>query len=103
MKIVVGNINHSTLSITINTSRLDAATAAAFKSECEALWQPAITHVVADLGTVEFIDSSGVGALLNLYRRLPPSNPSVKLRNAKPAVQAVIEMLRLHRIFELES
>ena len=103
MKIVSGSITDSTLTITINTARLDAATASAFKSDCEALWQSSVTNVVADLSSVEFIDSSGVGALLNLYRRLPPANPSVKLRNTKPTVQAVIELLRLHRIFELEG
>jgi len=103
MKIVEGKINDSTLSITIHASRLDAATASPFKSECEALWQPSITGVTADLSSVEFIDSSGVGALLNLYRRLPPANPSVKLHNVRPGVQAVIELLRLHRIFELEA
>jgi len=59
--------------------------------------------VFADLASLDFIDSSGVGALLSLYKRLPPPNPSVKLLRVKPTVQAVIELLRLHRIFEIEA
>jgi anti-sigma B factor antagonist len=55
------------------------------------------------LSQVTFLDSSGIGALLSLYKLLPTSNPSFKLRCVQPAVQAMIELLRLHRIFDLES
>ena len=103
MKIVEAKLEGSELSLRVNSSRLDAPTAAGFKKDCEELWQPGIVSVRVDLSQVQFIDSSGVGALLSLYKRLPTPNPTVKLECVQPAVQAVIELLRLHRIFELEA
>lgn len=91
------------LRITLKTRRLDAAGARDFKQECEAAWSPGVTAVIIDLEAVDFIDSSGVGALLSLYKKLPPGQASVKLARLKPTVQSVIELLRLHRIFEIQA
>ena len=103
VKLVDAYVNGTTLEVMVNASRLDASTAREFKKRCEEVWRPEVAAVSADLAQVSFLDSSGVGALLSLYRRLPSSNPSVKLRRVQPAVQAVIELLRLHRIFEIEN
>jgi anti-sigma B factor antagonist len=91
------------LKITIRVRRLDAASARDFKLECEAAWQAATDVVEIDLGQVDFVDSSGIGALLSVYKRLPPQSGGVKLVRVKPAVQSVIELLRLHRIFEIQA
>jgi len=103
MKILEGRLEGTGLALTVAIPRLDASAAADFKKEIEALWKPGITGVSADLAQVNFIDSSGIGALLGLYKRLQPPNQSVKLLRVKPPVQAVIELLRLHRIFEIET
>lgn len=91
------------LKIVVRGRRLDAATARDFKLECEAAWQAGVAAVEIDLGQVEFVDSSGVGALLSVYKKLPAQSAGVKLVRVKPAVQSVIELLRLHRIFEIST
>lgn len=91
----------SALMITLKVPRLDAAVARGFKQECEDAWSDAITSVEIDLSVVQFIDSSGIGALLSIYKKLPAGSASVRLLKASPEVQSVIELLRLHRIFEL--
>ncbi len=103
MKTLEARVDGAELCLAINVPRLDAASAPDFKKTIEAIWKPGITSVSADLSQVEFIDSSGVGALLSLYKRLPMPNPGVKLQHVKAPVQAVIELLRLHRIFEIEA
>lgn len=103
MKTLEAKLDGTTLHLSVLVSRLDAATAREFKEECAKVWPAEGTAVIADLSKLEFIDSSGVGALLSLYKRLPPPNQSVKLRGVQAPVQAVIELLRLHRIFELEA
>jgi anti-sigma B factor antagonist len=90
------------LDILAHVRRLDAATAREVKEEVEKAWGAGIQTVGIDLQGVEFIDSSGVGALLSIYKRLPAGTGSVKLRHVQPAVQSVIELLRLHRVFELQ-
>jgi anti-sigma B factor antagonist len=103
MKTFDAKLEGGTLTLTLFVSRLDAASASEFKKEIATIWKPEINTVFADLCNLEFIDSSGVGALLSLYKRLPPPNPSVKLLRTSPPVQAVLELLRLHRIFEIEA
>ena len=93
----------STLYLVVKVARLDAAEARGFKQECETAWSDQVGAVEIDLGGVQFIDSSGIGALLSVYKKLPAGTSSVKLTNVTPTVQSVIELLRLHRIFELES
>lgn len=84
-------------------ARLDASTVRDFKNEWQGIWKSKIDDVSVDLREVAFVDSSGIGALLSLYKRLPPSNPGLKLRRVQPSVQAVIELLRLHRIFDVQA
>ena len=103
MKTLEARVDGADLFLTIAVPRLDAAAAPDFKKTIESIWKPGISRVTADLSQVEFVDSSGVGALLSLYKRLPMPNPGVKLQHMKPPVQAVIELLRLHRIFGIES
>jgi anti-sigma B factor antagonist len=89
------------LTLNLKVSRLDAAVARTFKQEVEQVWSEKIKTVVIDMGPVGFIDSSGIGALLSIYKKLPPGGPSVRLTAVAPAVESVIHLLRLHRIFEI--
>jgi anti-sigma B factor antagonist len=102
MRTLRASVDGGCLELHVTLSRLDAASAADFRKECGEAWDGTVNRVVVDLNEVQFVDSSGVGALLGLYKRLPPPNPNVVLRHVQPPVQSVIELLRLHRIFELE-
>ena len=93
----------SSLTLNVKVARLDAAAARNFKQECDKAWSSDVRSVLIDMGPVGFIDSSGIGALLSVYKKLPPGSPSVRLVGVKPAVESVIELLRLHRIFEIVS
>lgn len=88
------------LRIFVTTSRLDAQVVGDFKAAVEKAWAPEVQRVEIDFEPVEFLDSSGVGALLGVYKRLPTPG-QVRLTNLQPGVQTVIEMLRLHRVFDL--
>ena len=103
METIDAEIDGATLKIFVKVARLDASTVREFKRECQKIWISKINDVRVDLSQVTFLDSSGIGALLSLYKLLPRSNPSFKLRCVQPAVQAMIELLRLHRIFDVQS
>ena len=103
MKTIDAEINGTTLNLFVKVVRLDASTARDFKRESQEVGKSEIKDVSVDLSQVTFIDSSGIGALLSLYKRMPSSNPGLKLRRVQPSVQAVIELLRLHRIFDVEA
>ncbi|RME72496.1 MAG: anti-sigma factor antagonist [Verrucomicrobia bacterium] len=95
-------LSNDLLKITLTLPRLDARVVADFKAAVEEAWSPEVKRVEIDFATVEFLDSSGVGALLSIYKRLP-APAQVRLVNLQPGVQTVIEMLRLHRVFELQA
>lgn len=95
-------ISGQTLFVFINLPRLDASASAALKKRLNFDIDPAVGRAEVDLSAVQFIDSSGVGVLLSIYRKLPQADSEVVLRNVQAGVQAVIELLRLHRIFKVE-
>ncbi len=88
--------------IQLDTPRLEAACISEFKEGLDQNWKPSIHHVSIDCKQVEFIDSSGIGALLSVQKRLAKEN-AVTLLNTQAAVMSVIELLRLHRIFNLKN
>lgn len=101
--ILEGRIDKKTLHMTLGINRLDASVSREFKREFDALWSPDVTEVEVDLNEVDFVDSSGVGALLGVYKRVPENSGIVILKRVKAPVQSVIELLQLHRIFEIQN
>jgi anti-sigma B factor antagonist len=92
-----------TVRLKILRARLDAGGSPQFKEQIGALWKDSFVHAEIEMTNVDFIDSSGVGFLLSILRRFPEDTGKVVLKGLKPQVQAVIELLRLHRIFQLEA
>ncbi len=90
------------LTVRIKQTKFEAATVGDFKTALSKVWNDQLQSVTLDLGQVEFIDSSGVGALLSVQKRLKSDAAPVALANARPNVVNVIELLRLHRVFTLK-
>jgi anti-anti-sigma factor len=103
METIEAEMDGTTLKMLVKVARLDASTVRGFQNDSQEIWNSKIDDVSADLSHVTFLDSSGVGALLSLYKRLPRSKREFKLRHVQKPVQAVIELLRLNRIFDVEA
>lgn len=91
------------LLIRVDDRKFDITMATEFRRELKSRWTDDIDDVRVDFTKVEFIDSSGVGALVSVHKRLAEKGRAVTIVNACPAVLSVIELLRLHRVFNLES
>ncbi len=87
----------------LSTQTLEATNAAEFKSSVGELELPDSGRVAVDCETLEFIDSSGLGALLHLNNTLSKASRPLILRNLSPEVLSVVELLRLNTVFALES
>lgn len=90
------------LKLSIREPKFDASSAPGFKQTLDRSWAESIREVVIDFSEVEFIDSSGIGALLGVQKRLHSESLPVVISGAKPNVVSVIELLRLHRVFSLQ-
>lgn len=86
--------------IRLDVASLDASNAAEAKSFFKTLDLTGCDRAALDLQDVQFIDSSGIGAILSFYKQM---NQQMVLRNVSPSVLSVLELLRLHRVFEIES
>lgn len=90
------------LRIEMKMERLDASVAMAFREELAAHWpQQAPSSVEVDLQAVAFIDSSGIGSLITINKKLGRQGALVTLRNVHPQVRSVIELLRLQSLFRV--
>lgn len=73
---------------------MDAAAMAELKATFEALGSGA-EDVVLELGQVEFMDSSGVGGIVFLYKRLRVAGCKLRLRGAHGQPLQLLTHLRL--------
>lgn len=64
--------------------------------------QPTPTSIVIDLSKTEFIDSSGLGALVICYRACQAANIAMVLRGVREQVRMVLELTDLEQLFTFE-
>lgn len=81
--------------------RLDAEVAAHLRATLTGLIDRGSRKLILDLPAVEFIDSSGLGALVSALKRLRQADAAadIRLAHVQPPVKAVLEIIRLHRVF----
>jgi anti-sigma B factor antagonist len=57
--------------------------------------------IVIDLENVEFLDSSGLGALVGIARKKKSSNAVMKLARMNERVKKVFEITQAHTLFDI--
>ena len=82
-------------------ARVDLQVAADFRAALLEAIEGGHHHLVVDMGGVLFVDSSGLGALVSALKtlKLIKGNGDIRLANVQPPVQALLELIRLHRVF----
>jgi anti-sigma B factor antagonist len=80
---------------------LDALTAPSLKKEIEGLLAARRIFVVFDLSNLELIDSSGVGAIVSLFKRVRTLHGDVKIAQLTGQPAEIFKLLRLDRAFEI--
>ena len=60
-------------------------------------------HLVVDLAKLKLIDSSGVGAIVCLLKRVRVQNGDVKISNLGGQPYEIFKLLRLDRAFDIHD
>jgi len=81
------------------TGKITAATADYFQTTIRGLI-PDTKRIVLDLTGVEYIDSSGLGALVSVYMAAGRAHCELELANPKPRVRDLLKITKLTTIFE---
>lgn len=86
--------------VDLREKALDASNSEKFKkSIAETL--DSYDKMVIDLSRVEFVDSSGCGALLSCLRQLGDRGGELKLCGVQKNVQRLFELVRMNRIIDI--
>lgn len=88
--------------ISILEPRIDAAVALAFKEAMRQSTEAGESDVVLDLQQVNFIDSSGLGAIVATMKFLAPDRALI-LAGLTPAVEKVFRLTRMDSVFSVFS
>ena len=59
------------------------------------------THIILDLSTIDFVDSSGLGALVRLVKKAKSESGSVQVVS-NPRVTQTVKLVRLEQFLSLQ-
>lgn len=94
---------HREASVTVvapAVKRLDAAVAPAFRQQVVQLVEAGERRLVLDLSGVDFLDSSGLGALVSILKAAGPQG-AVAVCGARGGVLALFQLTRMDKVFAL--
>ena len=80
---------------------LDAMTAPELRPTIDDLVKEKRKRVVVDLSELVVVDSSGVAAIVSLYKRIRAGGGSVKVTGVRDQPLAIFKLLRMDRVFSL--
>lgn len=88
--------------VTVREPRIDAAVAIQFKDRMRELTANGAPHVVLDLSEVDFMDSSGLGAIVAAMKLLGATR-RLDLAALRPNVEKVFRLTRMDSVFTIHD
>lgn len=88
--------------VRVEARRIDAAVAIQFKDEMRAAADGGTGRVVLDLSEVDFLDSSGLGAVVAAMKHLGKERP-LELAALSPTVSKVLKLTCMDRVFTIHD
>lgn len=86
--------------VTFKDKSLHAANIKDFKTEIAPLLQQE-SRFVFDMGSLQFIDSSGLGGILSCLKALAEKKGEIKLANLTRPARVIIELVNMHKVFDI--
>lgn len=74
-----------------------------FRTTVENLLSSGATRIVVNLEHVNYVDSAGLGALIEAHRKIKAQGGRLKLSNLRPSLKQALEIAKLLPIFETSS
>ncbi|WP_371170875.1 STAS domain-containing protein [Aliiroseovarius sp. 2305UL8-7] len=100
------NLTHTdtadTRIITVDENRIDAAIAISFKDRMRELTDKGPARIVVDMEQVDFIDSSGLGAIVAAMKQVG-ADKSFELASLSGTVKKVFKLTRMDTVFTIHA
>jgi anti-sigma B factor antagonist len=81
--------------------RMDANSSPQFKEYLKHLIEQGQTQLIISMDEVEFLDSSGLGALVACLRKAKDKKGDIKISGLLPEVRSIFDMTRVSRLFDI--
>jgi anti-sigma B factor antagonist len=78
---------------------LDAVSAPELRAVVDALVAEQRRSITVELSNLRLIDSSGVGVIVSLFKRVRAYNGDVRIQGLRDQPKAIFKLLRLDRVF----
>lgn len=72
-----------------------------FRVKINKLIEQGQKNFIFNFSECNFIDSTGLGALVSIYKKCVERGGSIKLKSLKPEVEKLFKLTRLDRVFEI--
>jgi anti-sigma B factor antagonist len=92
---------HDIQILTLNATRIDATGAIAFKDDVLTALDQHSKGFMLDMSQIEFIDSSGLGAIVSILKSRP-SEMKMTLVGLSSGVERVFRLTRMDRVFDIQ-
>jgi len=83
-------------------SRLDAHVSVSFRTQMSQLMAGGASWIIVDLSQVEFIDSSGLGAIVSVLKAMGKEG-RLLLCGVHEAVMSMFRLTRMDRVFSIHA
>jgi len=84
------------------SGELDSITAPEVRVTFDEVVESQPASVVLDLSSLRVIDSSGVGAIVSLFKRLRSTDTTFEVEGVQGQPLSIFKVLRLNKVFGLE-
>lgn len=91
---------HGVTVVELPVKELDAGNVSSLKADMAGILEQT-SRVVMDLHRTQFVDSSGLGAILSFLRQVTARDGDLKLCGMTKQVRTAFELVRMHRIFDI--
>ncbi len=81
---------------------VDIYNADSLKSELQALIAEKSADIILDCTNLKYIDSTGLGVLVNALKRVKEQDKSINIINLKPYIAKIFTLTGLDKIFVIE-
>lgn len=98
MKLITTEIKNDGVIVAFPMDNLDVSNIKDFRESMQILTSRYNT-ILLDMRALNFVDSSGLGALLSSLRAMNSKDGKLRLFNMTTPVRTLFELVRMHRIF----
>jgi len=81
---------------------VDIFTSPEFKNKLMSLIESDNINILIDGEGLEYIDSTGLGVLMGIYKKIHENNLKIKIKNLRPNIYKLFDITGLNKVFEIQ-